>query len=253
MCTLLILYRPKENWPLIIAGNRDETLDRPWIPPGKHWPDYPNIIAGKDLTAGGSWLGLNKAGIVTTILNRKNSLGPSDDKCSRGELVINVLKNDKIEEALLYLKTIDNSKWKPFNLFLANNKKAYWIKSTGIEKIEINPILEGRHFLDSHDINSEISDRYIYNKNKFELLKNPKPETSEWNEWINFLSQTNFPNNKPMAAMNIKNKYIENYGTMSSAIIAIPSDKINKSNSKSIFLFNNYSPDKNKFYAINTC
>lgn len=53
--------------------------------------------------------------------------------------------------------------------------------------------------------------------------------------------------------MNIKNKYINNYGTMSSAIIAIPSDLMKKRNNNTIFLFNNSSPDKNKFYAINTC
>ena len=165
MCTLLILFRPKDSWPLIIAGNRDENLDRPWIPPGKHWPDYPNIIAGKDLSAGGSWLGLNKSGIVATILNRKNSLGPSDDKWSRGDLVINALKNDTIEEALLYLKAMDNSKWKSFNLFLANNKKAYWIKNTGEGKININPVLEGKHFLDSYDLNSSFQiDIFIIKK-----------------------------------------------------------------------------------------
>src|SRR6056300_1233867 len=114
MCTLLILFRPKEKWPLIIAGNRDEILDRPWISPGK------------DLTAGGSWLGINKTGLVATILNRKNSLGPSNDKFSRGEIIINVLKNNDINKALAYLKTIDNSKWKPFNLFIANSNSAYW-------------------------------------------------------------------------------------------------------------------------------
>jgi uncharacterized protein with NRDE domain len=253
MCTLLILFRPKEKWPLIIAGNRDEILDRPWISPGKHWPAYPNIIAGKDLTAGGSWLGINKTGLVATILNRKNSLGPSNDKFSRGEIIINVLKNNDINKALAYLKTIDNSKWKPFNLFIANSNSAYWIKNIGKEKIIINPILEGKYFLDSHDINSKLSDRYIYNKDTFQSLKNPNPEKSEWEEWINFLSQTNCPNNKPMAAMNIKNKYINNYGTMSSAIIAIPSDVMKNKNNNTIFLFNNSSPDKNKFYAINTC
>ena len=97
MCTLLILFRPKDKWPLIIAGNRDEMIDRPWLSPGKHWPDAPNVIAGKDLTAGGSWLGINESGLVATILNRSNSLGPSSNKLSRGNIVIDVLNKNEID------------------------------------------------------------------------------------------------------------------------------------------------------------
>jgi len=248
MCTLLILFRPKDKWPLIIAGNRDEMIDRPWLSPGKHWPDAPNVIAGKDLTAGGSWLGINESGLVATILNRSNSLGPSSNKLSRGNIVIDVLNKNKIEDALSYIKSINNSKWKPFNLFLANNKRAYWIKSNSKDKIEINNIPEGKHFLDSHDINSNLSDRYNYNKKEYKSLKDPKPEIAEWDEWIKFLSRDIHPEDKPLAAINIGDKYIKNYGTICSSIVAIPENK-----EKTIFLFNDSSPDKNNFYSINTC
>ena len=248
MCTLLILFRPKDKWPLIIAGNRDEMIDRPWLSPGKHWPDSPNIIAGKDLTAGGSWLGINEHGLVATILNRSNSLGPSSNKLSRGNIVIDVLNKNNIDDALSYIKSINNSKWKSFNLFLANNKRAYWIKSNSKDKIEIHNIPEGKHFLDSHDINSNFSDRYNYNKKEYKSLKDPKPEIAEWDEWIQFLSRDIHPEDKPLAAINIGDKYIKNYGTICSSIVAIPENK-----EKTIFLFNDSSPDKNNFYSINTC
>ena len=253
MCTLLILFRPDEKWPLIIAGNRDEMINRPWLSPGKHWPNFPNIIAGKDLTAGGSWLGINKYGLVSTILNRTNSLGPSNSKLSRGDIVIEILKNKTIEEALYYIKSIDNSQWKAFNLFIANNKSAYWIKSTSKDKIRINPISKGKYFLDSHDLNSDFSDRYKYNKDKFKILKHPNPDNTQWDEWIKFLARTNHPDNVPLAAMNINSKYKKNYGTISSALVALPSDKSKNRKQDSIFLFNNTSPDKNNFYSINTC
>ena len=58
MCTLLILFRPNNKWPLIIGGNRDEMLDRSWLPPNKHWGN--DIIGGKDEVAGGTWFGINK-------------------------------------------------------------------------------------------------------------------------------------------------------------------------------------------------
>jgi len=253
MCTLLILYRPKNKWPLIIAGNRDEMKDRPWLPPGKHWGKCDGIIAGKDLTAGGSWLGINTNGLVATILNRTNSLGPDIEKNSRGKIIIDILKNKTLDEALNYIKLLDITKWKPFNLFLANNKKAYWVKSSDKVTLSINIIPEGKHFLDSHDINSTQSERYLYNNNKFKVLNDPNPDSLEWKEWINLLAEKSYPKGKPLAAMNITNKYKKNYGTLSSAIIALPSDQELNNNTKPLFLFSDISPDNNKFYNINTC
>ena len=256
MCTLLILYRPKNKWPLIIAGNRDEMKDRPWLPPGKHWGKCDGIIAGKDLTAGGSWLGINTNGLVATILNRTNSLGPDIEKNSRGKIIIDILKNKTLDEALNYIKLLDITKWKPFNLFLANNKKAYWVKSSDKVTLSINIIPEGKHFLDSHDINSTQSERYLYNNNRFKVLNDPNPDSlewKEWKEWINLLAEKSYPKGKPLAAMNITNKYKKNYGTLSSAIIALPSDQELNNNTKPLFLFSDISPDNNKFYNINTC
>ena len=77
MCSVVIDYRPDADWPVILAANRDEMLDRPWDPPGRHWPDRPNVVAGRDRLAGGSWLGLNDEGVVAGILNRVDSLGPN--------------------------------------------------------------------------------------------------------------------------------------------------------------------------------
>ena len=86
MCTLVILRRPAHDWPVLIAANRDEMRDRPWRPPARHWPDRPEVVAGLDELAGGSWLGINDHGVVAGILNRVGSLGPAPNKRSRGEL-----------------------------------------------------------------------------------------------------------------------------------------------------------------------
>ena len=253
MCTLLILYRPNNKWPLIIAGNRDEMKNRPWIPPGKHWTNYDGIIAGKDITAGGSWLGINNNGLVATILNRANSLGPDVKKNSRGKIIIDILKKKTLDSALDYIKLLNNKKWKPFNLFLANNKKAYWVKSTEKDKISINMLSEGKHFLDSYDLNSSQSERFLNNSTKFQLLNDPNPDKCKWEEWINFLANKSYPKDKPLAAMNITDQYKNNYGTLSSSIIALPSDNELHKNIKPLFLFSALSPDNNKFYNINTC
>jgi len=82
MCTLVILRRPEHDWPVIIGANRDEMIDRPWQPPGRHWPDRPEVVAGLDTLAGGSWLGINDWGVAAAVLNRHGSLGPAPDRRS---------------------------------------------------------------------------------------------------------------------------------------------------------------------------
>ena len=64
MCSVIVLHRPGHNWPLLWASNRDEMADRPWSPPARHWPDRTEVVAGRDDLAGGSWLGINDAGVI---------------------------------------------------------------------------------------------------------------------------------------------------------------------------------------------
>ena len=83
MCTLVILRRPEHNWPVVIGANRDEMIDRPAKAPARHWPDRPEVVAGIDLLAGGSWLGVNDSGVAAAVLNRHGSLGPAAGVRSR--------------------------------------------------------------------------------------------------------------------------------------------------------------------------
>src|ERR1700743_257195 len=91
MCTIVILNRPDHAWPILIAATRDERLDRPWLFSAAHWAGPPDIMAGQDELAGGSWLGMNATGVVAAVLNREGTLGPEAGKRSRGELVLDAL------------------------------------------------------------------------------------------------------------------------------------------------------------------
>src|ERR1700686_2338024 len=91
MCPLVILRRPEHAWPVVIGANRDEMIDRPAMPPGRHWPDRAEGVAGLDLEAGGLWLGGTDWGVAAAILNRHGSLGPAAGRRSRGELVLEAL------------------------------------------------------------------------------------------------------------------------------------------------------------------
>src|SRR6266581_9268973 len=107
MCTLVILRRPEHPWPIIIGAYRDEMIDRAALPPGRHWPDRPEIVAGLDRLAGGSWLGLNDWGVAAAVLNRHGSLGPAAGLRSRGELVLAALDHADAVAAAEALSDLD--------------------------------------------------------------------------------------------------------------------------------------------------
>ncbi|HEY0205282.1 MAG TPA: NRDE family protein, partial [Acetobacteraceae bacterium] len=85
MCTVVLSLRPGHPWPLLLAANRDERVDRPWDPPAAHWPGRPGVVAGRDRLGGGTWMAMRN-GLVAAVLNRPGSLGPAPDKLSRGDL-----------------------------------------------------------------------------------------------------------------------------------------------------------------------
>src|SRR5262249_36728407 len=107
MCTVVILRRPDAAWPVLFASNRAERAGRPWGPPGHHWPDRAEVVAGRDDLAGGSWLGVNKSGVVAAILNRHGTLGPAPGLRSRGELVLEALDHHDAADAAKALGALD--------------------------------------------------------------------------------------------------------------------------------------------------
>ncbi|MEA2093658.1 MAG: NRDE family protein, partial [Pseudomonadota bacterium] len=116
MCTLILLLRPDHDWPLLLAANRDEMIDRPWLPPGHHWPGQPDVVAGIDRVGGGSWLGLNSDGLVAAIMNRHGTLGPQAGMHSRGELVFKALGYDSATVAVAALAALSSVSYRSFNL-----------------------------------------------------------------------------------------------------------------------------------------
>src|SRR5206468_8941137 len=143
MCTLVILRRPEHEWPVIIGANRDEMIDRAAKPPGRHWPDRTEVVAGLDLLAGGSWLGINDWGVAAAVLNRHGSLGPAAGQRSRGELVLEALDHADAVDAAAALSDLDPEAYRSFNLIVADNRDAFWLRHTGSRRIEAYPVPDG--------------------------------------------------------------------------------------------------------------
>ncbi len=221
MCTVVILRRPGEDWPLILGANRDEMVDRPWQPPGRHWPDRANVVAGRDELAGGTWLGINDSGVVAAVMNREGALGPSPDKRSRGELVLEALDHADAVAAAGALRFLDGGAYRPFNLLIADNRDAYWLRSTGEGPVEARSVAPGISMLTARDINDRASRRIEAFLPRFENAAAPVSASGDWAPWEELMAAgVAAPGDDPRMAMSIAP--INGYGTVSGSLIALP-------------------------------
>lgn len=92
MCLLVFAWQQHPRYRLILAGNRDEFHDRPAAPAG-WWEDEPDVLAGRDLRAGGTWLGVSRRGRFGIVTNFRETATPSSGMRSRGELICGFLKS----------------------------------------------------------------------------------------------------------------------------------------------------------------
>lgn len=188
MCSVILLRRPDHAWPLLVGANRDEMLTRPWLPPGRHWPDRPDIIAGIDTTGGGTWFGLNQFGVMATILNRTGTLGAMPGKRSRGELVLEALDHNDAVVAAEALGDLDPHAYRPFNLVVADNRDAYWLAHRGDGRITVDPIPEGLSMIAAEELNDPNSPRITRHRPRFRAAIPPVPEQDAWHAWQSLLT-----------------------------------------------------------------
>ncbi len=151
MCTLALYFQAIQDHPLVIAANRDEFLSRPSSSP-EVLADSPWVFGGKDLLAGGTWLGINSNGMVVGILNRRS--GPKKEKVgkrSRGLLCLDLLKAKDPSEARERLRQDEVNIYDPFNLVFANDIEAY-IAHNAREVVEIVNLDPGVHVVSNVSI-----------------------------------------------------------------------------------------------------
>jgi uncharacterized protein with NRDE domain len=250
MCTLVLLRRPGHRWPVLIAANRDEILSRSWDAPGAYWPDRPGVVAGRDRLAGGSWLGCNATGVTAAILNRTDSLGPAAGKRSRGELVLDALDHNDAAEAAEALAAIDPNAYRTFNLVIADNRDAYWLRSRdGRSPVEAFAMPAGLSMLTSANLNDTQNFRIATYLPKFQEARVPDPDAGDWSAWRTLLSSREAqPEAGPSGAMSIVTDY--GYGTSSSSLIALASPEAKARGVKDIWLFAKGRPDERGFEPV---
>jgi hypothetical protein len=224
MCTFVILRRPDHAWPVVIGANRDEMMDRPWLPPGRHWPDREEIVAGQDVLAGGSWLGVNEHGVVAGILNRSHSLGPQAGRRSRGELVLEALDHADAHAAAAALRGIEPASYRPFNLVIADNRDGFWLRHadpTGTMPVEVTPLPPGISMRTSGDLDDLASPRIRDYRERFIAAQPPDPDGDDFAAWEALLGDGEGDRDAgPSSAMNFMTP--SGFATLSSTLIALP-------------------------------
>ena len=98
MCTLALYFQTFPGYPVVVAANRDEYLNRPSAPPCA-LQRVPWIFGGKDLQAGGTWLGVNQYGLLAGLLNRHTPEPNDPARRSRGLLSLDALQTSSAAEA----------------------------------------------------------------------------------------------------------------------------------------------------------
>ena len=248
MCTLAILRRPGHAWPLILAGNRDEMKSRPWTAPGRHWPDRPEIVAGRDDLAGGSWIGLNDHGVVASVLNRRGTLGPAQGKRSRGELVLDALDFADARDAADMIADLDAGAYRPFNMLIADDRDAFWVKALGEGAPEVNPVPAGVSLLTAYDLDDPASPRIAHYLPKFRAAPAPDPATGDWAAWEALMAARETATGVgEEGMMNID--LPTGFGTSSTSLIALP-NRDERLDVRLIWRFGRGHPDKIVYAAV---
>ena len=246
MCTVVIARNPDHPWPLLLAGNRDEMTGRPWKPPGRHWPLAPDVTGGFDEIADGSWLAINGHGVVATILNRTGTLGPVDGKRTRGELVIEALDHADAVAAADAMSHLNAKAYRPFNLVLADNRDAFWLRSDG-ESLRIVEIPEGVSMLTSAEMNDTADPRIKAFLPRFRSAPLPDPAAGDWKAWQDLLA-TRVPEGVRDREAGLTFQLDTGFGTRSSALIALPS--MQHSGIEPVFLFAGGPPDQAEYSPV---
>jgi len=132
MCLLVVAWRSHPRYRLVVAGNRDEFHERPTAPLG-WWSDDPGTLAGRDLRAGGTWLGLARSGRFGLVTNFRDANGASATAPSRGQLVPGFLRGDRPAAGFLDALRPMAPDYAGFNLLLGDGRGLRYFTNVGDE------------------------------------------------------------------------------------------------------------------------
>jgi uncharacterized protein with NRDE domain len=168
MCLILLSYGQHPQYPLVLAANRDEFYNRA-TEPARFWNDHPEVLAGRDLQAGGTWLGVTRSGRIAVITNYREKESFDPQSPTRGKLVSNFLTENI--SAPYYLESIrHNAKaYNGFNLITGDREGLYYFSN---RNGSVQKLARGLFGLSNHLLDSPWP-KVTRSKKQFELLLKP--------------------------------------------------------------------------------
>jgi len=146
MCLIFLSLHVHPTYKLILAGNRDEFYNRKTAP-ASFWQDHPDVLGGRDLEAGGTWMGVTRSGKISFITNYRDPQNINPQAPSRGMLVSDYLESDVAPDIYLHRIAPKAKQYNGFNLVTGNADALYYLSNygKGVEKIS-----DGFHGLSNH-------------------------------------------------------------------------------------------------------
>ncbi|MFI6508875.1 NRDE family protein [Streptosporangium sp. NPDC050855] len=192
MCTVVVSIDPSAEIPLIVVGVRDEFTDRPWVPPGEHWPgERPGLIGGRDLRGGGTWLAVDPGSRrVGAVLNGHGLPAPDATRRSRGDLPLIAAAGEDLPESGL-------GGYDPFHLLRADLGGArlwHW-DGVALGREDLPP---GTHMIvNSGWERGEEDERVAFFRPLFAAAERPSGLDGPWERWRELATGAGVPSGDP--------------------------------------------------------
>jgi uncharacterized protein with NRDE domain len=186
---IVFAYKTHPEYDLILAANRDEQYQRP-TRAAQFWENYPGVLAGKDLSAGGTWLGINRMGRFAALTNYRDPSIRQENPPSRGGIVLDYLAQKKESADYLMQLNEESDRYMGFNLLMGTPEAVFHYSN---QQKKINSVEPGVHGLSNHLLDtpwpkiqqaktgllSMIKKNDVSPDSLFELLQNDQPASVE--------------------------------------------------------------------------
>ena len=151
MCLILFALDAHHRYSLVLVGNRDEFYERP-TKRAHFWEDYPQLLAGKDLKAGGTWMGITKNGRFAAVTNYREIPLELYKEKSRGILPLDYLANGYDPQQYLAEKSREDNLFAPYNILVGSPQELFYYSNRTAKITKIEP---GVHGLSNHLLNTD--------------------------------------------------------------------------------------------------
>jgi uncharacterized protein with NRDE domain len=241
MCLVLFAWRAHPRYRLVLAANRDEFHERPSLP-ADFWPQRPDWLGGRDLQAGGTWLGVTRSGRFAAVTNFREPLAPETPlERSRGELVTDFLAGGETPLTHAHSLLSRGASYRGFNLLLGSPESLAYVSNRHDRVVEVAC---GSHGLSNHLLDTDWPKVHSGRERLGRLLQADQLEAPVLLELLSERSQV--PGEMPLdqgdgaIRRHLMNHYFIQspvYGTRSSTVLLVDND------GRTEFIERRFAPD----------